>query len=157
MHFALTSDLEDRLHETQDDGEVMAFVEEIEEKLWEQLDVVETDKAWDAIHRCLTDGTLDGDAYPLSMVVLGGEHFHEGEEYTVSYVAPDQVREVSGALSDWTEEMLRERYETLVKTDYDGPHSDSDFTYTWESFAELRSFFSRSASAGRAIIFTVDS
>ncbi len=156
MHFALTAELEDRLHETTDDAEVMAFVEEIEETQWEQLDVLESDKAWDALHRCLTDGTLDGDDYPLSMAVLGGEHFHEGEGYIVSYVAPEQVKELAVALAEWDEARLRERYEKLADTDYTGPHGPEDFTYTWETFTDLVSFFSRSAVAGRAVIFTVD-
>jgi hypothetical protein len=33
------------------------LIEEIEET-WEEPFVVESDKAWDAIHRCLTDGSL---------------------------------------------------------------------------------------------------
>lgn len=156
MHFALTSELEDRLHETNDDAGVRAFVEDIEETRWDLLDILESDKAWDALHRCLTDGTLDGDDHPLAMAVLGGEHFHEGEEYTVSYVSPEQVREVSAALAGWDEPRLRERYEALAGTDYAGPHGPEDFGYVWGTFVDLVSFFSRAAAAGRAVIFTVD-
>ena len=36
----------------------MAVIEEIEDR-WDRDWLVETDKAWDAIHRCLTGGTLE--------------------------------------------------------------------------------------------------
>ena len=41
---------------------------------------VESDKAWDAMHRTLSDGerTRDGSEYPLNDVVLGGEVLHTG-------------------------------------------------------------------------------
>nr|BFE74307.1 hypothetical protein GCM10020092_076080 [Actinoplanes digitatis] len=59
MFFALTAEQEAALVATRDDDEVRAFVEEVEMGDWdgEPLDC-ETDKAWDAMHRCLSDGTL---------------------------------------------------------------------------------------------------
>jgi Domain of unknown function (DUF1877) len=40
------------------DKEVRSLVAVIERR-WEERFLAQTDKAWDAIHRCLTDGTLD--------------------------------------------------------------------------------------------------
>ena len=59
MFFALTDEQEAELMAARNDAEVRAFVHEVEMSDWvcEPLDC-ETDKAWDAMHRCLSDGTL---------------------------------------------------------------------------------------------------
>ncbi|GAA3224002.1 YfbM family protein [Actinocorallia longicatena] len=154
VHFALTPEQEDALHATSSDAEVMALIDRIEES--EATDQVETDKAWDAIHRCLTDGTLEGDDYPLSLAVLGGEQFHDGDDYIVAYIAPHEVKELTEALADWTEDRLATRFRALDPTDYDGPHDAADLVYTWTSFVDLRAFFARCAATGKAAVFTVD-
>jgi hypothetical protein len=66
--FALSEEQVSRLMDTpgMDDEGLLAFVEEIEEgpdaKGWDAEWVQETDKAWDAIQRCLTDGRVAGRA-----------------------------------------------------------------------------------------------
>lgn len=74
---------------TRDDAEVRAFVEELDMGDWagEPLDCG-TDKAWDAIHRCLSDGTLGCGRRlsPLDMTVLGGGHHHDGDDYIVAHL-----------------------------------------------------------------------
>ncbi|MFZ8477657.1 DUF1877 family protein, partial [Staphylococcus aureus] len=57
VHFAVTTEHEKQLLAARSDRKLTELVEKIE-KAWEKLFVVETDKAWDAIHRCLTDGSL---------------------------------------------------------------------------------------------------
>ena len=54
------------------DEAARAFVAELEER-WDTYYLQETDKAWDAIHRCLSDGTLVWDAgrWPLRGAILG--------------------------------------------------------------------------------------
>jgi hypothetical protein len=155
VHFALTSDQEEQLLDAVDDDEVMSLIDEIEETIGER-DLVATDKAWDAIHRCLTDGTLYGEDMPLSLAVLGGEYLHEEDDYIVSYVTVDEVQEVSVALSGWDETRLRERYDAIDPDDYDGLKGDDDFAYTWENFVELIGFFAEAAVNKKAVIFTVD-
>jgi hypothetical protein len=56
-----------------DSDAVGEIIEEIEESWDDDGLKVDTDKAWDAIRRRLTDGTLDPDSgeYPLSHAVLG--------------------------------------------------------------------------------------
>jgi hypothetical protein len=57
MFFALAEEQEAALMAARDDAKVRAFVEEVELGDWdgEPLDC-ETDKAWDAMHRCLSNG-----------------------------------------------------------------------------------------------------
>lgn len=64
-HFALTMEQASRFMGLPDGDDIALreFVEEIEEGAdaegWDDEWVQETDKAWDAIHRCLTDGKLE--------------------------------------------------------------------------------------------------
>jgi hypothetical protein len=159
VHFALAAEAERRLLAAAAEGDdsVIELIEEIEEE-WERPYLVETDKAWDAIHRCLSDGSLDlgGGAYPLSHAILGGRQLYDGEDYFVCYVPADQVRDVAGALEPLDEAWLRERYLTLDPDDYGQPIDDEDFVYTWANLRDLADFFVLAAGAGRAVIFTVD-
>jgi Domain of unknown function (DUF1877) len=96
-HFAVDSGMESHLLTSQSDVDLVGILEENEETC--DLDFA-TDKAWDALHRCLSDGTLwsEGGAYPLSHVVLGGRQLHEGEERIVAYVSGDKVADIAAAL-----------------------------------------------------------
>jgi hypothetical protein len=158
VHFAVTSVQEKALLAAKSDRKLMGLVEEIEEA-WEERFVCETDKAWDAVHRCLTDGTLvyvSGE-YPLNRCICGGRQLFRGQEYTVSYVSAPQVKDVANALPKITKAWMRKRYDKLDPEEYDEVEmGDEDFDYTWENFLELRQFYKRAADAGRAVIFTVD-
>jgi hypothetical protein len=155
VHFALSTAQERQLLAAGDDNEVMQLVEDIEEA--DETPHVDTDKAWDALHRCLSDGTLDLDAgeYPLSHAVLGGQQMLDGDDYSVIYVTAEQVHDVATALQAVTQDWLRDRYAELDEADY-GPRSDEDFDYTWENFGDVAGFFAESADQDRAVIFTVD-
>ncbi|MGC0419866.1 DUF1877 family protein [Embleya sp. AB8] len=146
-----------RLLAADDDADVRAVVEELEER-WERPWLGQLDKAWDALHRCLTDGTLTYAAgeYPLSHAILGGYLLHEGDEWEVGYVAPDEVRDVAEALAPLDEAWVRERYETLTFVDYDGIADEDDIGYTAGNLVDLKDFYRRAAAAGRAVILTVD-
>lgn len=157
VHFAITAAEETALLAADgDDDAVGDLLEEIEEGSFYTDDrpKVDTDKAWDAIHRCLTDGTVDPDAgeYPLSHAVLGGRHLHEG--YHVVYLGADAVRDVAGALRPIDRAWLRERFDAIDDPDYAGAGDDDDFEYTWASFVDVRAFYDRAAAAGQAVIFT---
>lgn len=158
VHFAVTPVQEKALLAAKSDRKLMGLVEEIEEA-WEEPFVCETDKAWDAIHRCLTDGTLlyvSGE-YPLNHCICGGRQLFRGPDYTVSYVAARQVKDVAKGLSKITKVWMRKRYDKLDPEEYDEVEmGDEDFVYTWENFLDLRRFYKKAADAGRAVIFTVD-
>jgi hypothetical protein len=159
MFFALTAEQEAALMATRDDDEVRAFVWEVEMGDWdgEPLDC-ETDKAWDAMHRCLSDGTLGSGRgmSPLDMAVLGGGHHYEGEEYVVAHVRANEVVQVAAALEAVDEAWMRQRYNRIDPLDYQGVLGDEDFEYTWDWFTQVRDFYRKAAAAGRAVIFTVD-
>src|SRR5262249_17447310 len=159
MFFALTDEQEAALIATPADAEVRAFVAEVEMGDWdgEALDC-ETDKAWDAIHRCLSDGTLGCGRRlsPLDMAVLGGGHHHEGDDYVVAHLRADEVAQVAAALQVVDDNWMRQRYHRIDPTDYQGVLSDDDFSYTWYWFEQVRDFYRKAAAANRAVIFTVD-
>lgn len=157
VHFAITPEQERSLLAADDNGDsdaVGELLEEIEESWNDDELKVDSDKAWDAIHRCLTDGTLDPDGgeYPLSHTVLGGRHLHD--EYYVVYITAAQAREVAGALQAIDRTWLRRRFDALDDPDYPGARDDADFDYTWDNFVDLRVFYQRAATVARAVIFT---
>jgi hypothetical protein len=101
VHFAVTEDeLAALLARPHGDDRLEFLEEEIEERLFEEAPerVCETDKAWDAIHRALTDGSLEPKAagYPGSAVILGGQSLYDSDDYIVSLKRTDQVRTSQG-------------------------------------------------------------
>lgn len=157
VHFAIDDGLADGLLSAEDDEELLDLIEEIEEDP-AGIDHCDTDKAWDAIHRSLTDGDLsfDNGEYPLNAVVLGGFQLYEGDDFIVSYLDPAQVREVATALDTVTRETLRDGYDAIDEQDYGTKLSDVDFEYTWDGVTDLQAFFERAVLAARHVIFTVD-
>lgn len=161
VHFALTEEQASRLMDTPrlDNDGLMAFVEELEEGLngegWDEQWVQETDKAWDAIHRCLTDGRLAWGRTSFHKCILGTHNLYEGDDYIVNFLSPEEVNEVAMAIRDIDRDELLDRYNAIDTESY-GELSDSDFEYTWSWFPHLRDFFQKAAGAGRAMLFTVD-
>jgi hypothetical protein len=90
------------------------------------------------------------------LCILGGEQLHEGANYIVSLLSPDQVKAVSEALKPITQEWFRSRYSEIDSEEYGLPSGDEDFEYTWEWFEGVRQFYQKAASDGRWAIFTVD-
>jgi hypothetical protein len=140
-----------------DDDAVMEAIEEIEEA-WDDDNLVETDKAWDAIHRALTDGLLEwaNGSTPLNQVILGGEQLYEGDEYIVSLKTAEQVAAIAAALATVGPDEMGQRYRTIVPTDYDPSYGDEDREYTVSNYEDVRSFYAQAAASGRAVIFTSD-
>jgi hypothetical protein len=157
VHFAPTDDAARRLLAAEDNAAVLAVVEELEEA-WDEAWLAQSDKAWDAMHRCLSNGTLfyDEGEYPLNRSVLGGRHLYDGDDYVVSYVAPNEVKDVAAALASITKADFRARYDLIDRDDYDGEHGEEDFDYTWAGFQVVRDLYTKAAAAGRSVVFTVD-
>src|SRR5262249_33050119 len=99
VHFAITAEPAEALLAAHGDEALMSLIEEIEEA-WDGENLAESDKAWDAMHRCLTDGQLGcgNGPYPLNHCVLGPRQLYEGDDYVVSLVSADEVRDVANAL-----------------------------------------------------------
>lgn len=146
------------------DAMLMKVIQEDIGQRWDQAWLQQTDKAWDAMHRCLTDGTLacKGKSI-LEKCVLGGKRLHHGDQYIASFLAPSEVKAVSEALKPIEQGWFRKKYFALKKkflwfdlTEYEGPIGEEDFAYTWSYFEETRTFFEKASSAGRAVVFTAD-
>ncbi len=157
VHFAITHETMNRLLEAGTDEQRRAIIEEIE-SAWDKDWLCQTDKAWDAIHRCLTDGKLEwqNGAFPLNACVLGGQQLHQGDDYIISLVKPEKVPPITSALSAVTKDMMRQNYFNLDKSDYDGPFGEDDYQYTWSWFEGLLRLFQKASQNHRAVIFTVD-
>lgn len=139
-----------------DDAEVLSIIkEEIEEK-WEEDWLVEFDKSWDAMHRCLTDGELghDNGEYPLNYCVLGGKPLYDADDYIVVYKSTHDIQAINGALQTITRDWMMSRYESIKG--YHPNWGPDDFDYTWQYFEDVREFYSRIAGTDRFVIFTVD-
>jgi len=155
--FAIAEHDAQRLKTAQgNDDAVRNIIQEEIEAAWDEEHLCATDKAWDAIERCLA-GTARGDG-PLSMCMLGGEQLHRGDNYIVSLLTPEQVRQVAEAMKPIDREWLRLQYSKIDPADYGAPGSlnQQDFEYTWDYFQSVRSFYLKAAAENRWSIFTVD-
>ena len=169
VHFAITPAQMERLVEITEDEEcddtdeaLHEAVAEIEER-WQTKYLHQTDKAWDAIHRTLTldhtpKGRLDPEAGepPLNLVIIGGDQLYEGDDYTISLIAPEEVVAVAAALSKVSEAWMRERFFQLKKKNTQYDIDEDQFDYMYSNFKGLPKFFARAANEGRAVIFTAD-
>ncbi|HEY9683387.1 MAG TPA: DUF1877 family protein [Oculatellaceae cyanobacterium] len=117
--------------------------------MWDKDNTLETDKAWDAIHRYLSDGTTDfrGGSYPLNICILGGTQLYREEDYIINYVPP--------ALTQISRSWFEEKYWQLPE-DYDCDKGEEDLDYSWEYFCPMVEFFEKAAREGKPVIFTVD-
>lgn len=156
VFFAVTAEQADALLAAGGDEAVMEQVEAIEQG-WDTDNLAECDKAWDALHRALTDGRLEygNGSYPLSHCVLGPRQLHRGDDYIVSFVSARQAAEVAAALDALTEPWFEERYRTVVPRDYAPEYGEEDLRYTWDWFQAVRELYGKAARRGRAVIFTV--
>ena len=156
VHFALDGEQLEGLLQREDQDELRARVDDLEDG-WDEQWSQETDEAWEAIHRCLADGTLDpkGGSAPLNLAVLGGEDLSGDPDFRAVLVRPEQVRAVAAALAGVEEAAFRARYATLEAKGYARHSEEDDLDYTWDWFLELREFYLQAAEAGRAVLFTV--
>jgi hypothetical protein len=158
VYFALsTTENERLLAAAGDDEAVITIIQEEIESAWDTDWLAETDKAWDAIHRCLADGRLlFDDDRPLALCVLGGRRLYSGDDYIVTYVTAVQVGLVAAAIRGIDEQQMKARYLAIPEDDYGCPLTDEDFEYTWDWFKGVRELYVKAADAKRPIIFSVD-
>jgi hypothetical protein len=161
VHFALTEGEVKSLRSISGESDRLEYIKsEIETRYFGDLSELkaESDKAWDAMHRALSDGTLswDGGTYPLNHTVLAGELLYTESDYIVSLKNPQQVRDIAKALSVIDESSFRRRYLAIDPEDYGLEMSEEDFGYTWEWFQEVRNLYLRAASEDRFVLFTAD-
>jgi Domain of unknown function (DUF1877) len=160
VFFAVTSAQKDHLMVLESDDKRLRYIQEEIEGAWDEQHLMETDKAWDAMHRCLTDGTLavSRSSQPLGKLILGGTQLYsDSQSYVINLVESSELPQVSTALNAITKDWFKKQYERLKTTDYPGECiSDEDLEYTWGWFSGVPDFVNRAVQEGRSIIFTVD-
>jgi hypothetical protein len=155
--FALGAEEAERFLACQDVDELMDLVVAVEEE-WDPDHLCELDKAWDALHRCFTDGGLffENGEFPLSHAVLGGEPLcADYEDYIVCLVTAEQVPEVAAALAPLDARWIADRFAALAFEDYQGTGDADDIAYTQAFLPGLQEFYRTAARNGRAVVFTV--
>jgi hypothetical protein len=167
VHFAIPAEIAARLdperpHTNED---VVAFIDFLDDHFQELQAggwMQETDKAWDAIHRCLTDGTLEQGGEPEYLCILGATDYfwvvdEDGQvEWIVNLLDPSEVREAEEVIRGIDETELRRRYAQIDEGSYCFRKSEEDFQYTWNWFVPLQSFFKQAAESGRWVVFVAD-
>src|SRR6266540_3647341 len=158
VHFAILPGIMERLIEATSDRDVLTIIQDEIEEEWDQDHLYQTDKAWDAIHRCLTDGKLafDNGDFPLNAAILGGKQLYRGDDYVLSLVRPEQVPLLAAALAEFDKDKFSLGYSRIDQSDYQGKIGHEDLDYAWNWFNGLALFFANAAAEGRAVIFTVD-
>jgi hypothetical protein len=161
VHFSLDAAEAAALQAIEDEQARLEYMQEnFEERYLDapQTHAAESDKAWDAMHRALSDGRLtwDGGAFPLNHAVLGGTLLYTADDYIMSLKTPAQVKAIAAALDALDEAAFRQRYDRIDAKDYGADLSDEDFQYTWEWFQNVRGLYRRAAAADRFVLFTAD-
>lgn len=158
VHFAITDVDLTSLLRASSDSDLLGFISDNIEERWDEEWLVQTDKAWDAIHRCLTDGRLqyDNGEDPLRLCILGGRQLYRGDDYIVSLKEPEQCAEIANALAAIDADWLRSRYLAIEPSDFGRNPSEDDFEYTWGWFSSLSQFYAKASTARRHVVFTVD-
>ena len=154
---AITKEELDKLRSVPRADRVPDYLDEME-----MVDSCDLDKAWDAIHRALTNGKLEfgGKNPPGCWVILGGEALRgdrEGEEdYIVTCKNPHQVQRIDTFLQELTEETFRELYFAIDPREYGMEPDEEDFEYTWYYLSDSIPFWKNAAEKGLWVLFDVD-
>jgi hypothetical protein len=161
VHFALKEPEVQKLKSLRNDRERLTYVQEELEEHYLESDrehTAETDKAWDAIHRALTDGTLThrDPRYPYGHVILGGESLYSEDDCIMSLKTPAQVHEVLGVLESMTQEQFRLLYFSIPQENYGHPLTVEDFEYSWSYLTDMLPFWKLASTEGRYVLFTAD-
>lgn len=164
VFFAITEDQKSQLLSASSDEERLSIILNDIEEQWDENWLAEMDKAWDAVHRCITDGTLKcRGKHPMEKCVLGGVQLYKRSDWIISFIECEELDELIPPLKEIQKEEFRKKYFALKKTQklfgpqpYEGPHGEEDFEYSWAYFEEMRNIFVKANQGNRHIIFTVD-
>jgi hypothetical protein len=145
-HLALTAEDADtlrRLHASGEETAVLARARELDAAAVER---VSTDAAWDPIDLCLRGYHRVG----------GGQSVFGRRDYDIRLLDTDEVPVTAAALSEVSQEWLRERFAQRVLAENPGPVQPSpgvDFDEVWERFTRLTGFFASASRAPRCVLF----
>ncbi len=144
----------------EDDAGVRAVAERLRSSQKHREDelVLDCGKHWDAIHRTLTDGTLDGETgdFPLDHAVLGGRRLYKGDDFEAILIRPDIVPHVSQGLHDLKRAEFAEKYMALDPEDYGQQPTEPECDAAWAILKLIRQLFEDASNEHAAILFTAD-
>ncbi|GAA2260364.1 hypothetical protein GCM10010232_59380 [Streptomyces amakusaensis] len=130
-------------------AEALAAYAERAEESWEDRWSVDTDTAWEPLHRALSGGPGPAPG-PLAHAILGGRPLPAAPGCLLRLLPPDRVPATAEALTGLTRPWLRARLDALGR-----PPGLSCESCAWERLCALRAFHTRAADAGRGVLFTV--
>ena len=178
LHLALTAAQRQSLEALSHPQERIDYIEELTEP-WDEEFLQPTEKAWDAIHRCLGELTPATEwvckvrpelgpyalpenhgSYPLRWCILGGRRLVPDElpdtrNYFIRPIEPSEGIDIAKALPAIDKAWMREKFFYHCKGAWP-EYGEDHFEYTWEWFQPLRAYFIRMAGNGRSIVFTAD-
>ena len=155
IYYAVTPQQSLEIFSKSNTNDIISYLDDIGENQEDQ-NFQYLDKSWDAIHRCLTDGTLYDNAghYPLNRCVLGGVALYDKEDFIVRFVSAQEVKDISDAFGHIDRGWVYNQYTNLKFPNYQhGEKSEEDFEYTWNYLEQAISFYSRASSLNKAIVF----
>ena len=159
-HIILTREDAKKVFSATDDTSVRKVVTELRnsKKHRDGKLVLETGASWNAIHRCLTEGTLEPGAgeFPLNHAILGGRRLHQGTDYEAIMVRPDIVPHIAEMLHHVKRETIHEAYHKIDPADYGQQLTITDFDRIWNSLQQIRQLYEDAASERCAVLFTVE-
>jgi len=157
VHFAITSEQVAAFLTADGDEAVLALLAEIE-AAWDEENLAESDKTWESLHRCLTNGTLEygGGDYPLSHCILGPRQLLEEDGNIICLVQTDEVPDVANALSAISADAFRERYAKLMPKSYALDNGHAHEQDAWAHLQKVRTLFEKAAARRRAVVFTAE-
>jgi len=119
-------------------------------------DGIGLEKIWHLLHYLITGDPNEGE-YPLSCAIMCGRPISEDSD-EISYLLPDDVKEVAKALSALNDDDLRSRFnpDEIIKAKiyrYENYEADEhDLKEVLRLFHKLRKYYKNAAKKGNAII-----
>lgn len=157
FHILLNREDAKKLFAQKEPEAIRSFVKQLtESKDYKKQDrVLDCGTAWDTIHRCLGDGTLDptGGEPPANNAILGGRQLYKTDDYIISLVRPDMALFVAEALNEVNYDDMHGAYLKIDAADYGRPLSEKDFEKAWVIFQQVRGFYETAAQDLDAMIF----
>jgi len=113
------------------------------------------DRIWHLLHYLIT-GEEEGEKYPLAFAIRVGHFLHESWS-EMSWIAPNEVRDVAEALAVLSEEDLRKRggEDSMSKVNiykYPGALSEDDFIDVLMEFNRLKGYYKDASEKGNAML-----
>ncbi len=163
VFFALTVEELSALNAAASDQARLEIVQEEIENKWDVANLQEVDKAWEAIHRILSQQSPevegisnDYGSFLLNQVIFGSKQLYSESDYLINLNEPDEVNAIADAIESLDEKWFREQFKRYCSGAYPYAGSEEDEDYSWGWFQSVRDFYVKQRGSGRPVIFTVD-